>query len=88
MEQKKLKLGESLKKGGGSIVRILWLLFFLVLLPPLALCVYNFFQLVVLGQLTLSEFKEAFPQYSYGPVLGFYDGIRQWLLSLVHRLKQ
>jgi hypothetical protein len=88
MDVKKHTFKEIAEKIRESISRIFWTLFLLVIFPALALLAYNFFKMVILGHMTMSQFKDSFSHYSYGPVVEFYDSIRQWIVSLIQRLRR
>jgi len=62
-----------------KILLILFILFFL--LPTFIRLAGNFFEHLVFGEMTRSEFMKHFREYSYGPTLDFYKNL---LYKLTH----
>jgi len=70
---------ESQKKNRrkNMLFNLFLLVFFSVLLPCLVVAIFNFFNLVVFGSLTVSNFFGSFLEYSWEPVMEFYLKIKK-----------
>jgi len=69
-----------------SIVRLLVFIFFILVAPYAVALVISFFKLVIMGNLTLSDFIMNFDTNGISAVNNFYYGVIEGASDLVFRL--
>jgi len=85
-EKEKKSLFKSALKRVKGIIRLLGLIFFLLVAPYVVVIVINLSKLVILGNLTLSDFIMDFETNGISAVNNFYYGVIEGARDLVFRL--
>ena len=88
LPKEKKSLFKSALKSVKGIIRLLGLIFFLLVAPYVVVIVINLSKLVILGNLTLSDFIMDFETNGISAVNNFYygviEGARDLVFSLTH----
>lgn len=85
-DKEKKSLFKSALKRVKGIIRLLGLIFFLLVAPYAVVIVINLSKLVILGNLTLSDFIMDFETNGISAVNDFYYGVIEGARDLVFRL--